>query len=82
MKKLVAACALSASAILTIACELKPVQADGGAAPEQRVYTTGSNIGRHSSDAASSGVTAVGRDAAEQQIDVRGTVPLPQGGGH
>lgn len=84
MKRVLAAVLIAAPALLTTACELAPVQADAAARSEQRVYTTGSNIGRRPSEGAPGAeVVTVGRDAAEQQINVHGVVPLPlPTGGH
>jgi hypothetical protein len=84
MKRVLAALLIAAPALLTTACEMAPVQADAAAGSEQRVYTTGSNIGRRPSEGVPGAeVVSVGRDAAEQQINVRGAVPLPlPNGGH
>jgi hypothetical protein len=84
MKNVFAACSLAASALLCMGCELKPVQADSAADAPQRVYSTGSNIGRRPGAPGEPGteVTTVGRDPAENSLNIRGTVPLSPGGAH
>jgi len=84
MRKVLALCLLAASAILANACGIKAIQADNAAEPQQRVYTTGSNIARKPGESVGIGVTAVGRGAAEDQIQgsLQKTVPLSPGGAH
>ena len=82
MKRILALCLLAGPALLTAGCGISAVQADSAAQPEQRVYTTGSNIARRpTADAVGSDVTTVGPDAAEKQLNTRGMVPPPRGGG-
>jgi hypothetical protein len=77
MKNVLALGLLAACALCAGGCELEAVQADTAADSQQRVYTTGSNIGHRPSDGPDSRVTTVGREAAEDALNVRGTVPLP-----
>jgi hypothetical protein len=82
MKNALAATTLLASVLLASGCEMTAVQADSAAEPQQRVYTTGSNIARRPGDMGTPPVATVGRDAAEDQINLHNAMPLPlpQGG--
>ena len=79
MKTVLPLCLVSASAMLACGCGVKAVQADSAAEPQKRVYTTGSNIARKPGEVG--GVTTVGREAAEDQVQgsLQKTVPLSPG---
>jgi hypothetical protein len=83
MKNRLALLLLAAPALVIAGCGVTAIQTDAAAQPEQRVYTTGSNIARRPTEGPRSDeVTTVGRDAADRQLDVRGVVPpKPPGGG-
>ncbi len=81
MKRILALCLAAVPGLLATACGISEVQADAAAAPSERVYTTGSNIGHHrNADGVGSDVTTVGSEAAEQQLKTRGALP-PRGPG-
>jgi len=75
MKRILALCLLAAPTLLTASCGISAVHADS-AATEERVYTTGSNIGHRPFEAGpGNGVMSVGPDAAEDQLSRRGAMP-------
>ena len=83
MMRIPALCLLCPCTLLIAGCEVSAVQADSAAQSGERVYTTGSNIGRRPSEMPAPGVVTVGREGAENALDVRGAVPLPPtSGGH